>query len=114
MKSTHYHTGVSGRARFVTVEESKGKQWTSDGYAVKTVDLKDAMQLIGQKVQLNGHIGRITDLPSNNSDKLPGKYIGEGKYLSRKDLSQYNDAVCVYWETGMNPSWVSFFKLKLL
>lgn len=111
MKPTHYHSGVSGRVRFVTVD-SKG--WTSDGYKDKTTDLYPVENLIGKEVELNGHRGKIMDVSHDTrTEFLLGKYIGEGKYLRRSDLTQYNDCVRVFWYTGVQPVWQPFFKLKI-
>lgn len=123
MNATHYHTGVSGRPRFVRLVDSEGVPWkvgskgekfTSDRYKAKTVDLKPVRDLLGKSVELNGCIGAITNVGSPNSKIMPGKYLGDGKYLDDSRLIQYNHLVLVHWKTGLLPGWVPLFKLKLL
>lgn len=114
MNPTHYHTGVSGRVRFVTLT-GKNKDWTFDGYKANTVDLSPVDELVGREVSLNGNVGKVMQACSDsNSGFLPGKYVGNGKYLPREDLTQYNDCVRVFWYSGVQPVWQPVFKLKFL
>lgn len=90
MKPTHFHTGVSGRIRFVTIYRKNGVYWTTDGYKANTTDLKSINEIIGIQVVLNGHIGHIVDVCASDNNE---------------DLSRFNDLVLVYWESGTQPCW---------
>lgn len=106
----YYHTGVSGRIRFVTLKKEKNRSWTSDGYNPDTVDLKPVEELIDREVELNGVRGRIKEICSTNQEFEAGKYIGDGKYLRKS--SQFHHLVGVFWETGILPYWVECYRLK--
>lgn len=120
--ATHFHTGVSGRIRFCNIVDSGGKPWnskskgeqfTSDGYKASTVDLKPISRLIGKRVELNGCIGIITNVGSTKDKIIPGKYLGDGKYLDNRQLSQFNHLVLVHWKNAVLPGWQPVFTLKL-
>lgn len=107
-----YHTGVSNRIRFVTLDPDG--RFTSDGYKADTVDLKSVRELLGRVVELYGHLGTVKEFLSTNTEHVPGKYVYDGRYLRTKDLDQFNQLVRVYWKTGMNPSWVNVNSLKFV
>ena len=113
MKPTHYHTGVSGRIRFVTLEVSKGTKWTSDGYNASTTDLRPVSRLIGKTVSYGSSIGRINAVSGEDrSTPVDGKYLGQGQY-QKNNLVHKNQFVGVFWTTGVHPYWVPVHILKI-
>lgn len=112
MNPTHYHTGVSGRIRFVTLVKSNGTNWTSDGYKASSIDLHSISELVGKRVQFGQSIGTIKQPLSDNPVLIDGKYLGNGKYL-KQNINE-NQFVGVFWETGMRPYWVPAHQLKIL
>lgn len=117
MNNIYYYTSVSGRTTFVTFSKGKdGAEWTNQKMPVKrsTIsDLKPFSDLIGQKVQLGNCEGIVTGC--NPTDTfLNGKYLGDEKYLGRKDLLNINHLVQVYWTKGLLPVWQPLYKLTLL
>lgn len=114
MKSAvYYYTGVSGRVRFITFDSNGLSNERMPVQKTSVSDLNSFTNLLDRKVELNGHIGIVKDCQVEDI-LLPGKYTGDNKYLSRKDVLNLNNLVRVYWFTGSNYSWQPFFKLKLI
>ena len=111
--TVYYYKGVSGRVRFVTFDSNGYSNERQKVLKSSLGDLKPISNLVGSKVELNGHIGVIKECQFHDK-LLPGKYSGDNKFLGRKDLLNHNHLVRVYWFSGLNYSWQPFFKLKLL
>lgn len=98
MKKIFCHRGVSGRPRFVTATKDKGYWWSDEPLSVKIDDsFQFASMLIGRWVELDGERGRIIRPLSTSSRQLKGKYIGGKKWLSRRDMLQFNHFVVIKW-----------------
>ena len=72
-------------------------------------------KLIGKLVELDGEKGRIIRPLSTSSRQLKGKYLGGKKWLSTRDMLQFNHFVVVKWRKSCKlVTRQPFFKLKLL
>lgn len=95
----YYHRGVSERIRFVTIERKKGSVTTVEPSPM-TLDnsVRPASDLIGKLVELDGYRGRIIRPLSTSSRLLKGKYMGQKRWLHRRDMAQFNHFVVVQWD----------------
>lgn len=116
MKKIFYHKGTSGRIRFVTITKSKGYDWTDEPNPMKVDEsVHPVSELIGKMVTLDGHTGRIVRPLSTSSRLLKGKYVGQKKWLSRRDMAQFNHFVVVKWQKGCpHSTYQPLFKLNLI
>ncbi len=60
--------------------------------------VRPASDLIGKLVELDGVFGRIIRPLSTSSRLLKGKYIGQKRWLHRRDMAQFNHFVIVKWD----------------
>lgn len=116
-EQVYYYTAVSGRTTFVTFQKGKdGAEWTNQKMSVKRSsisDLRPFSDLKGTKVKLRECEGVIVGCHPVD-ELIEGKYIGESKYLGRKDVLNRNHLVRVFWTKGVAPIWQPFYKLSLL
>jgi hypothetical protein len=116
-KPYYYKNLTSGRTVFVLLEKGKnGDYWTIEPMSVKASsidDLKPFSKLKGSKVKLGDCEGIVIGCYPHHHP-LEGKYYGDGKYLTHKQLLNMNHLVRVYWTKGLAQVWQPFFKLKLI
>lgn len=116
MKKIFYHKGTSNRIRFVTITKFKGYDWTDEPNSIKVDEsVRPASELIGKMIELDGHKGHIVRPLSTSSKLLKGEYVGQKKWLSRRDMAQFNHFVVVKWQKGCPHSTRQpLFKFKLI
>lgn len=119
-KKLYYHTGISGRIRFVTLSEHKGVEYTSDGIKASTIALKPASELLGalvcRKVDGKYIYGRLRKVCTFSTDYVQGKYYGNNLW-STFNAPMKNEYVGVYWSQGQHarlPYWQNVNNLEFV
>lgn len=114
----YYHRGVSGRIRFVKLNRVKNSVTTAEPLPmVFDNSVRPASELKGKWIELNGYRGRIIRPLSACPRFLKGKYVGQKRWLSRRDMAQFNHFVVVKWrkhKTCPHSTRQPLFKLKFV
>lgn len=107
----YYKSTTSGRTKFVTFT----KEWSNERMATNKNsinDLKSFDELKGCKVKLDKYEGIILGCQPID-EIIKGKYVGDNRYLGRKDVLNRNNLVQIFWTKGVLPTWQPFYKLEL-
>lgn len=117
MNNPYFYKNASNQTVFVLLEKGKGGElWTNEQMPVKFNSITDALpftDLKGRKVKFGNCEGIITDCHPYHCP-LKGKYIGEAKYLTHKNLLNMNNLVQIFWTKGFAQTWQPYFKLTLM